>query len=81
MKTTCFDILAINETRPYMILYLVAKLQYQAMPWSEMKKDRGGVGINYERSFVLDCKSLEWIGIIRELNLRLILFLARVRTP
>ena len=45
------------------ILYVVAKLQYQAMPWHEMKKDGGGVGINYEDSFVPDCKSLEWIGI------------------
>ncbi|KAK2559931.1 Glutamate receptor 4 [Acropora cervicornis] len=45
-----------------MIPYVVAKLQYEAMPWSEMKKDGGGVAINYERSFDLDCKSLEWIG-------------------
>ena len=52
-----------------MILYLVAKLQYQALERNDRNRDGGGVAlyirntINYERLFDLECESLEWIGI------------------
>ena len=64
----CIDILAVNETRLDDTIFS-GEVTVPGYALERNDRNRGGVAlyirntINYERLFVLECESLEWIGI------------------